>query len=90
MSTLMNYFLRRPGKSATVARERLQIILAREHVNPDGPDFLPALKRDLLQVITRYIDIDVNAVQVNLAREGGVEVLEFNVVLPETQAQTNA
>jgi len=80
---LLDYFLSKRKKSAVVAKERLQIILARERVDRSGPDYLPALKREILEVVAKYVAIDVEQVQVNLQREGNCEILELNISLPE-------
>ena len=81
---LIDYFLSKRKKSAVVAKERLQIILARERVDRSGPDYLPALKREILDVVAKYVAIDVEQVQVHLQREGDCEILELNISLPET------
>lgn len=83
--SILDYLLRRQKKTAVVAKDRLQIILAREHTNRDGPDYLPAMKRDILVVISRYIDIDMGDIQVNLDNDGDCEILELNIVLPESE-----
>lgn len=86
---LLDYFIRRPKHSAVVAKERLQIILAREHSDREGPDYLPALKRDLLEVVAKYVDIDLDQVEVNLDGEGSCEILELNITLPESEEMAN-
>ena len=48
-----------------------------------GPDYLPLLRRELLEVIRKYVNVDPAAVQVNVEREDGQEVLEFSVALPD-------
>ncbi|MEK6749523.1 MAG: cell division topological specificity factor MinE [Pseudomonadota bacterium] len=81
---LMN-FLRRnrqPSASASVAKERLQVILARENVDRNGPDYLPALRQDILAVIAKYVHVDQDNIKVTLDREGNREILELNVLLP--------
>ena len=80
---LLDYFLSKRKKTAVVAKERLQIILARERVDRSGPDYLPALKREILEVVAKYVSIDVEQVQVHLQREGNCEILELNISLPE-------
>ena len=88
---LLDYFLSKRKKTAVVAKERLQIILARERVDRSGPDYLPALKREILEVVAKYVSIDVEQVQVHLQREGNCEILELNISLPEpTSATPNA
>ncbi len=82
--SIMDYFRKSQPKSATVAKERLQIIVARERVRPTGePDYLPRLKQELLQVISKYERIDLDQVSVNVERSGDCDVLELNVVLSE-------
>jgi len=83
--SIIDYLLRRKPKTASVAKDRLQIILAHEHSDRGVPDFLPALKRELLDVISRYVKIDLDQVDVNLDRNGDHEILEVNVILPESE-----
>jgi len=72
-------------KTATVAKERLQIILAHERVgrNMGKRDFLPDLQRELVEVIGKYIKIDPKDIQVSLDRQDNLEVLEVKIELPE-------
>lgn len=84
--SILDYLLRRPKRTAPMAKDRLQIILAREHSDRDGPDFLPQMKRDLLEVVARYVNIDLDQVQVNLDRDGECDILELNIMLPEAEA----
>lgn len=72
---------RRPTAAAT-AKERLQLVLAHERADRNSPDFLPALQRELLAVIKKYVTIDEEKVLVRLEREGGYSMLEVNVELP--------
>lgn len=76
-------FFRRSQPTASVAKERLRIIVAQERSTRGGPDYLPTLRRELLEVIRKYINVDPEAVQMNLEKEDGQEVLEFTVALPE-------
>lgn len=82
---LLDYFIRRRSKTASVAKDRLQIILAREHSDRDGPDYLPELKRELLAVISKYVNVDLEQVKVNLDHDGNCDILELNIVLPEPE-----
>ncbi len=78
---------RRTPPSASVAKERLRIIVAQERSARGGPDYLPLLRRELLEVIRKYVNVDPDAIQINLDREEGQEVLEFSVALPEKAAR---
>lgn len=85
--SILSYLLGSRKKTASVAKERLQIILAHEHNGRGAPDYLPAMKQEIMAVIAKYIEIDVDKIHVNLDRQDEVAVLELNVVLPEMQAQ---
>ena len=76
-------FFRKAPSSANVAKERLRIIVAQERSTRGAPDYLPTLRRELLEVIRRYVNVDPSAVQINLGRDDGHEVLELSVALPE-------
>ncbi|NOZ54979.1 MAG: cell division topological specificity factor MinE [Gammaproteobacteria bacterium] len=82
--TLLDYLLGRKKKTASVAKERLQIILAREHFDRDGPDFLVAMKKDILDVVGKYVAVDLDRIQVTLDKNGDTEILELNILLPDT------
>lgn len=83
--SLMNLFIGEKKTSASVARERLQIILAHERTgrNGDTPDYLPALQRELLSVISKYITINPEDIKVHLERQDNMEILEVKIELPE-------
>jgi cell division topological specificity factor len=81
MMRLLDFF-RRTEKTASIAKDRLQIIVARERgASRVAADYLPQLQQELLQVIAKYEKIDLGQVSVNVDRSGGCEVLELNIVL---------
>ena len=72
-----------PKNTASIAKERLQIIVSHERISSrNQADFLPQLEKELLDVISKYITIDREQVKVQLAREGDLSILELNVTLP--------
>ncbi|WP_313311060.1 cell division topological specificity factor MinE [Pulveribacter sp.] len=83
--SLLSLFLGEKKKSASVAKERLQIILAHERSGRGNaqPDYLPALQRELLAVISKYVKIDSNDLRVHFERQENLEVLEVKIELPE-------
>jgi cell division topological specificity factor len=86
----LDYFRRAP-KSATLAKDRLSIIVARERAGTRaGVDYLPQLQQELLAVIARYEKIDLSHVTVNLDKSGGCEVLELNIQLPDAALVVSA
>ena len=86
--SLLDFLRPRPKNTANIARERLRIIVAQERATRGGPDYLPLLRNELLEVIRKYVHVDTDAVQVNLERSSDGEVLELSVALPEVKAAT--
>jgi cell division topological specificity factor len=83
--SLIDLFRRGP-RPASLAKERLSIIVARERASMrSGADYLPQLQQELLAVLAKYEVIDLQNVSVSLDRRDDCEVLELNVILPEAQ-----
>ena len=91
--SIFNYFLRKKAAapSASMAKERLQIIVAHERNKRNAPDYLPLLQQEILEVIRKYVEIDQDHVavqreQVGIRSElagdqhGGVQVEGGNVM----------
>ena len=81
MSVLASIFAKRAGETATVAKERLHLVLAHERASREAPDFLLNLQRDLLRVVSKYVAIGDDALKVAVDRRGATSVLEINVEL---------
>lgn len=79
--SLFNFFQKRP--SATVARDRLQILLAHERALSGRPDLAAILQKEILAVIARHIPIDQDKVVVRLDRGAQVSTLEIDIEMPE-------
>ena len=65
--------------SASLAKERLQIIVSHERRRPSTPDFLPQLQQDILDVVRRYITVTENQIKLSVDRKGDSEILELNI-----------
>ena len=85
--SFLSFFLGEKKQTASVAKERLQIILAHERSGRTAfaPDYLPALQRDLVAVISKYIQINPEDIKVNLERQDNLEVLEVKIELPDAK-----
>ena len=84
--SLIDMIFGKRQKTASIARERLQIILAHERDGKTGaPDYLPALQRELMEVISKYVAVNQDDIKVHLERQDNFEVLEVNFLLPEHQ-----
>jgi cell division topological specificity factor len=75
--------VRKKAPTASIAKERLQIIVAHERGQRDEPDYLPALQKELVEVIRKYVNIEHDQVQVALENQGSCSILELNITLPD-------
>ena len=85
---IFDFLIQRNKNTANVAKERLRIIIAQERSTRGAPDYLPLMQRELLEVIRKYVNVDVDAVKVDLIKDGDNEVLDISVALPEKAANT--
>lgn len=81
--SFLDYFRSSRKPSASIAKERLQIVVAHERARRNAPDYLPLLQQDILAAIRKYVPIDDDCVSLQVDREGDMEVLELNVTLGE-------
>jgi cell division topological specificity factor len=85
--SLLTLFIGSKQQSASVAKERLQLIIAHERNGLSSkPDFLPALQRELIAVISKYVAVNLDDIKVSLEKQGNYEVLEVNIVLPDASS----
>jgi cell division topological specificity factor len=81
---LLDYFRSTRDKgSASVAKERLQILVAHDRSERRRPPYLPKLQRDILGVLRKYVEVDMSSISVNYEQEDSREILELNIILPD-------
>ncbi|MGH1374374.1 MAG: cell division topological specificity factor MinE [Cellvibrionaceae bacterium] len=81
--SIFDYFKSQKKNTASIAKERLQVIVAHERSKRNQPDYLPELQREILEVIRKYVHIDQDQVDVQLDNNGDCSILELNVTLPD-------
>lgn len=82
--SILNFFRRKQeNNSASVAKERLQIIVAHERSARNQPEYLVAMQNEIIEVIQKYVAIDRDQVSVQLDDSDNCSVLELNVTLPQ-------
>lgn len=87
---LLSFLFNNKPKSASAAKERLQIIIARERSGRDtGHDFLQEMHKELLAVISKYTNVNADDIKISLDRQGNLEVLDVNVILPDAGPTRN-
>jgi cell division topological specificity factor len=80
--SFLNFFTR-GRRSAPVARERLQVLLAHERGLSGGADLVAVLQQEILAVIAKHMPIDRDRVVVKLDRGDQVSTLEIDIEMPE-------
>lgn len=84
MKILERFWFRQPKRaSASIAKERLQIIVSHESSQEGGPELVKRLQSEILEVLQRYVKIDPDKIRVQLDKTGDHSVLELNVTLSE-------
>ncbi len=83
--SLFDYFRdrKKSNTTASVAKERLQIIVAHERGQRSQPDYLPQLQQEIIDVISKYVKIDRDQVHVALDNQDECSILELNITLPD-------
>jgi len=79
---LFAYFKKDEPKSASIAKERLQILVAHERNQRNAPDYLPALQKDIMAVVAKYVQISDEDIHVEIDNNDQLSVLELNITLP--------
>jgi cell division topological specificity factor len=80
MSGFMDRLLGRDRKTARQAKERLHLVLVHDRTDL-SPGLLETLKDDLIQTISRHIEIDPSAVRIEMAQEGREQRLIADIPL---------
>ncbi|MEW6438758.1 MAG: cell division topological specificity factor MinE [Pseudomonadota bacterium] len=71
-------------RSASVARERLQILLAHERTLCGESDLLSILREEILAVIAKHVKVEHDNVVVKMDRGDTVSLLEIDVEIPNS------
>lgn len=69
----MNVFQRLLGRqkptSRDIAKERLQLVLVQDRVNLP-PEKMSQLKDELIQIISKYVEIEQEGIEISLTKSG--------------------
>jgi cell division topological specificity factor len=72
----------RRQRTAPVARERLQVLLAHERMAAGNSELLNVLREEILAVIAKHITVDRDKVNVKFDRSASSSTLEIDVEMP--------
>jgi len=85
--SLLSFFRGQKKTSASVPRDRLQLILINELGDGVTHDYLPRLQKELVEVISRYVKINPDDIKVNLERQDSLEILEVKIEMPQPEVR---
>ncbi|GAV21674.1 cell division topological specificity factor MinE [Carboxydothermus pertinax] len=86
---LMKLFGKEQQNSKTMAKERLRLVLVQDRTNV-SPELLQNLKEDLIAVITKYMEIDEKALEVNIDTHEEQVALIANIPIKNVKRKVNA
>lgn len=86
MGFFSNLFSRGPN-SAQLAKQRLQVVLVQDHLSL-APGTMEAIKAEIMQVISRHLDIDPEGVEVAVERRGHSDELVATLPVRRNYGQT--
>ncbi len=76
LNAIRRFFGQNP--SGQVARKRMQVVLMHDRMDLT-PDIMECLKNDILDVISRYMEIDTQSIQVDLEKGKEYTALVSNI-----------
>lgn len=83
MMSLLDRILGRQPRTASVAKERLQVIIAREGARNQNPELLHQIKQAVLEAVSRFVPVKPEDIAVDLDSDREMEVLSVSVSLPD-------
>ena len=84
MGNWIDHLFNREPKSAQQAKDRLKLVLIHDRTDLT-PGALEMLKNELIEVISRYIEIDPDAVRIDMAQDGREQRLIADIPLRPTR-----
>ncbi len=85
--SFFNFLTGKKDSTAKIARDRLQIIIAQERAQADVPDYLPTLRRELMEVLSKYVSISPDDIRITQEKNDEMEVLELNITLADVKSE---
>ncbi len=80
MANLFNRLMGRPASSAQAAKERLQLVLVHDRTDI-SPAVIDVIKDEIIQVISRHVDINRDEVEISLSQDQRENRLVANIPL---------
>ena len=83
MMSLLDRILGRTPRSASLAKERLQVIIAREGNRSSNPELRHQIKQAIIEAVSRFTPVRPEDIAIDLESDREMEVLSVSVTLPD-------
>ena len=87
MDNFLSRIFSKEPNSARQAKERLQLVLINDRTDL-SPKAMASLKDDLLEVLSQYIEIDAQAMTIDITQEGRQQRLIADIPISGPNRQT--
>ena len=76
---LMKIFKKEEKKSGQIAKERLQLVLIHDRLSVVKPEVMEQLKNEIIAVISKYMSVNQNAMEISIANDDDSVALVANI-----------
>jgi cell division topological specificity factor len=81
--SIFDMFRKRPvGTSASLAKDRLQVIIAREGHGGASPELVLQIKQAVMEAISRFVNVSPEDISVERNAQNDLEMLSVSISLP--------
>ena len=81
--SFLDFFVKRKPATANRAKERLQVIIAREGNRSSNPELIQQIKRAVLEAVSKFVQVKPEDIAIELENQRDLEVLSVSVTLPD-------
>ena len=81
--SFLDFFTKRKPASANLAKERLQVIIAREGNRSSNPELIKQIKRAVLEAVGKFVQVRPEDIAIEVENQRDLEVLSVSVTLPD-------
>jgi len=81
--SFLDFFTKRKAPTANLAKERLQVIIAREGNRSSNPELIQQIKRAVLEAVGKFVQVKPEDIAIEVENQRDLEVLSVSVTLPD-------
>ncbi|NBW45988.1 MAG: cell division topological specificity factor MinE, partial [Betaproteobacteria bacterium] len=77
--SFLDFFTKRKPATANLAKERLQVIIAREGNRSSNPELIQQIKRAVLEAVGKFVQVRPEDIAIEVENQRDLEVLSVSV-----------